>query len=186
MLLSTPLFDRIVGTPDSNPDRKAAVLPAGCRRVPERRAAARLAYGQRAQICRDRGKKAGVWDTVMLQDISTNGIGLLSNDPMPIGDTFVLKITGRDGHVIRIRSKVERCEKGGFGQSAFAIGAVFEQVIAEQPLRINDEPCGAEQWKQDTPSDAPALLAGTAGLVSRAFRAASHWMRKADDFSSAE
>jgi hypothetical protein len=197
MLISIQLFDRITGISDET-SRRATVLPVGCRRMPERRQAARLAYGHRTQLCRDGGKKAGVWDTVMMQDISVKGIGYISDEPMTIGETFVLKLLDKEGQTIRIRCKVTRCEAGGFGQSAFLVGASFEQVI-QHVLRVNDDDgeTGFEVRSVETgaacvtvASDSTRLK--TAGVAMA--RAAvgllkavdpSQWIRRDDDFSSA-
>jgi hypothetical protein len=198
MLLSTQLFDRIVGTPgQTNLDsqRKATVLPVGCRRVAERRTNGRVAYGQRTQICRDSGKKAGVWETVMLQDISIKGVGTLCDEPMPLGETFVLKLTAKDGENIRIRCKVQRCEPGGFGNTAFLMGATFEHVIQQEVLRLNDDEGDEPADEHDVPADADAVTAGdmAAGRKSVMARAAAglrravdptQWLRKSDDFGS--
>ena len=205
MLLSTQLFDRIVGMSSphaKDPQHKPTVLPAGCRRVPERRAAARLAYGHRTQICRDSGAKAGVWDTVMLQDISVKGIGYLCDDPMERGDTFVLKLTDKDGETIRIRCKVNRCEQGGFGNTAYMLGATYEQVIQQQVLRVNedewDKPAGSMVVQPEaepvTESREPAGIKTAGAALARAAvnlfkavdprKAALPWARRSDDFSS--
>jgi hypothetical protein len=199
MLLSTQLFDRIVGmSRPTNPDqqRKATVLPVGCRRVSERRAGGRIAYGQRTQLCRDGGKKAGLWETVMLQDISINGIGSLCDEAMGVGETFILKLTDKEGEIIRIRCKVERCEPGGFGNTAFLMGATFEHIIQQQVLRVNDDDSDEPAGENDVTADAEAVTGGPegAGRKSVVARAAaslrravdpSQWLRKSDDFSSA-
>jgi hypothetical protein len=199
MLLSSQLFDRIVGMSDST-GRQATVLPVGCRRAPERRQVARMAFGQRSQICRDQGKKAGVWETIMVQDISPKGIGFICHDSIDAGHTFMVKLTDSQGETIRIRCKVARCERGGFGNTAFQLGATFEQVIQKQVLRINDDEETQPRWQDQTPVDAEPVTAGessrlknTGGAITRAavsflkavdpIRAASNWMRKADDFS---
>jgi hypothetical protein len=207
MLLSNQMFDRIVGISSSHakdPQQKATVLPAGCRKVPERRVAARMAYGHRTQICRDSGEKAGEWDTVMLQDISNKGIGFLCDDPMQPGNTFVLKLTDKEGETIRIRCKVHRCEQGGFGNTAYLVGATFEQVIQRQVLRVNDDEPDEQLWQTDPlpaaeteavehsgePSGlktAGAAMARAAVSLLRAVdprRAALPWARRSDDFSS--
>jgi hypothetical protein len=194
MLLSTQLFDRIVGMSGSHvsdPHRKQTVLPVGCRRVPERRNATRMAYGHRTQICCDSGKKAGVWDTVMLQDISLNGIGCLCHEPMDIGGTFVLKLSDKEGETIRIRCKVQRCERGGFGNTAYLVGSTFEQVIQRQEMRLNDEefetPVRQEEIHAEPEAATTANESGGLRTMARAavnlFKS-SLWMRKSDDFSS--
>jgi hypothetical protein len=203
MLLTNQLFDRIVGMSGqtaTDPNHKATVLPAGCRRVPERRQAARLAYGHRTQICLDGGKRAGVWDTVMLQDISIKGIGYLCHEPMEMGQTFVLKLMDKDGETIRIRCKVSRCERGGFGNTAYLLGATYEQVIEQQVLRVNEDERDETLWEAESPAEAePAMLAtggsktGSSAMARvaagflRAFdptRVAGLWARKSDDYSS--
>jgi hypothetical protein len=204
MLLSNQMFDRIVGLsgPD-DPDgqRKATVLPAGCRRAAERRSTTRLAFGHRSQICCDNGPKAGRWETVMLQDISSQGIGCLCQEPRETGTTFVIKLTDKEGETIRIRCRVRRCERGGFGNTAFMVGATFEQVIQQLQLRVNDDVGDARCWQDsaDPSVELASLGRATVGVrsggsaVSRVaahlfkvvdpFRAASQWMRRFDDFS---
>jgi hypothetical protein len=204
MLLSTQLFDRIVGnsgSSEASDQRKATVLPAGCRRAVERRSARRLAFGHRSQICRDSGKKAGVWDTVMLQDISQQGIGCISEDGIDTGSTFVLKLVDKDNQTIRIRCKVCRCERGGFGNTAHLIGATFEHVIEQAPLRVNDEASDVQRWQDAAEAEANAVAVGQAADAGRSggsamarvaaqflravdpLRAASLWKRRSDDFS---
>jgi PilZ domain len=194
MLLSTQLFDRIVGlsgSQASDAHRKQTVLPVGCRRVPERRSATRMAYGHRTQICCDGGKKAGVWDTVMLQDISLSGIGCLCHQPMDIGGTFVLKLADKDGESIRIRCKVQRCERGGFGNTAYLVGSTFEQVIQQQEMRLNDDEYDMPVRQEEVQTEPEIVMAASesSGLRTMARVAvnlfkASLWMRKSDDFSS--
>jgi len=201
MLLSSQLFDRIVGMSDSTA-RQTTVLPAGVRKAPEKRQATRMAFGRRSQICRDHGKNAGVWETVMVQDISTKGIGFICHDSIDPGTTFMLKLSDADGETIRIRCKVQRCERGGFGNTAFQIGASFEQVIQKHVIRVNDDDEQTKPgWQESTPANAePVPAADSSGLkhargaMARAavsflkavdpIRAASSlWVRKADDFS---
>jgi hypothetical protein len=200
MLLSSQLFDRIMGMSDST-GRQATVLPVGCRRAPERRRVPRMAFGQRSQICRDLGENAGVWETVMVQDISPKGVGFICHDSIDPGHTFMLKLTDTDGQTIRIRCKVQRCERGGFGNTAFLIGSTFEQVIQKQILQVNDDEEETKpRWQDPTPTDAEPVLAAESsslkharGAVARAavnflkavdpLRVASLWTRKADDFS---
>jgi len=201
MQLSTQLFDRIVGISSSREqDRRGTVLPAGCRKAPERRQATRIAFGQRTLICRDSGPTAGVWETVMLQDISQRGVGFLSDEPLPAGETFMLKLTDKEGESIRIRCEIKRCERGGFGGTAFMVGAEFQQVIANQPLRVTNEDGEESPTAEAAASQAaaaavqampqPAGLRSAGAAVARAaasfLRAVdpSQWMRKEDDFSS--
>jgi hypothetical protein len=195
MMLSPQLFDRIVGISSSREsDHKGTVLPAGCRRAPERRQAARIAFGQRTLICRDSGPAAGVWQTVMLQDISQRGIGFLSDEPIPGGQTFMLKLTDKEGDTLRIRCIIRRCERGGFGGTAFLAGAEFQQVIAYQPIRVTDE-----KGEEEIPGGSPlngAVQADEATVGTSAARGTSvmarlrslvdpsQWLRKSDDFSS--
>jgi hypothetical protein len=195
MMLSPQLFDRIVGISTcKEPDQKGTVLPAGCRRAPERRQAARIAFGRRTLICRDSGRTAGVWETVMLQDISERGIGFLSDEPIQNGQTFMLKLTDKEGDTLRIRCGIMRCERGGFGGTAFLVGAEFQQVITNQPIRVTDE-----NGEEETFGSAPANNLGAteaeeteAAVPSRgtsvmarllSFVDPSQWMRKSDDFS---
>jgi hypothetical protein len=197
MLLSSQLFDRIVGMSDSTA-RQATVLPVGCRRAADKRQVARIAFGQRSQICLDRGKNAGVWETVMVQDISPKGIGFLCHEAVDHGNTFMLKLTDSQGETIRIRCRVQRCERGGFGNTAFLVGATFEQVIQKQVLRVNDDEETKTHWQHSAPVDAEAAVEASAlktagGAVARAaasffravdpLRVAALWTRKADDFS---
>lgn len=195
-MLSQQMFDRIVGHSDEI-GRHATVLPAGCRRAPDRRNVARVSYGQRTQIRRDRGKNAGAWETVLVKDISTKGIGFLCDDPMEPGDTFVLKLTDKQEQLIRIRCRIERCERGGFGSTSFMLGALFQQMIQEAPLRVNDDEGNQPRWQEEAVEEQPeAAMAGPAmkkkpaGPVTRAVRFLrgavdpSQWARRSDDYSS--
>ncbi len=190
MLLSSQLFDRIVGS-TGEAGCPATVLPVGCRRAPERRQVSRMAFGQRTQICRDRGPNAGVWQTVMMKDISIKGIGFLCDDPMDQGDTFMLKLSDKESHSIRIRCKIERCERGGFGSTSFLLGATFQQVIQQAPIHLNDDEDGSPRWQESTAAGTlvhasagiPAMKPPREGPITRVVKAASLWMRKADDFS---
>ncbi len=203
MVLSTQLFDRIVGISTSRePDRKATVLPVGCRKAPERRSATRIAFGQRTLICRDSGPHAGAWETVMLQDISIRGIGFLCPEPMPPGQTFMMKLTDREGETIRIRCVARRSERGGFGGTSFMIGAEFQQLIVHQPIRVTNEngddahDAHGEEIAPAVPSPTvdeltePAPARQRSSAMSRAAAcllkavAPSQWLRKDDDFSS--
>jgi hypothetical protein len=195
MQLSSQLFDRIVGM-SSEAGRPATVLPVGCRRAPERRSMSRLAFGQRTQICRDAGPKAGVWETVLVKDISTQGIGILCDEQIQPGQTFMLKLSDKTGQTIRIRCKTSRCEKGGFGNTSYMLGATFEQVIAQQQLRLNEDERDTQTWQDQTPTTEPAETitgdgnarksAGTMARVAASLLRAvdpSQWLRRADDYS---
>jgi hypothetical protein len=190
MILSSQLFDRIVGNV-AETGRSATVLPVGCRKAPERRQASRLAFGHRTQICRDRGNNAGVWQTVMVKDISPLGIGFLCDDPLNIGDTFMLKLTDKESHTIRIRCKIERCERGGFGSTSYLLGARFEQVIQQAPIYVNEDEGAIPRWNETESSgqvvqavaETPTIKSPRVGPITRVVMAASSWMRKADDFS---
>jgi PilZ domain len=190
MQLSSQMFDRIVGNA-GEAGRSATVLPAGCRKAAERRQATRLAFGQRSQICRDRGTNAGVWQTVMVKDISVLGIGFLCDDALTIGDTFMLKLTDKESHAIRIRCKIERCERGGFGNTSYLLGAIFQQVIQQAAIRVNDDEGETPRWQESqstgqlvhAAAEAPTMKPARVGPITRVVKAASLWMRKADDFS---
>jgi hypothetical protein len=190
MLLSSQLFDRIVGSAQDAAGTPT-VLPVGCRRAPERRQVSRMAFGQRTQICRDGGPAAGIWQTVLVKDISPKGIGFLCDDPMSIGDTFMLKLSDKESHTIRIRCKIERCERGGFGSTCYMLGASFQQVIQQAPIHVNDDEGEGTAWQAiEFPGRmVPANATEAAGKppregpITRAVKAASNWMRKADDFS---
>lgn len=134
MELTEEYFQRLVGTAALSADAadtEGPVLPAGCRRVVERRTHARLPLGKRARIRTLRGQQAGLWQTVMVQDISLNGIGLLCDEPMAAEDVFILHLPDTDDQIVQIRCTVKRCESGGFGGVSFVIGAGYEQVIEE-------------------------------------------------------
>ena len=195
MLLSMQMFDRIAGL-SQGVARDNTVLPVGCRRAPERRQASRIAYGYRTQICRDSGPKAGVWDTVMLRDISVSGVGYLCHEPMNRGDTFVLKLLDKEGQTIRIRCSVSRCEAGGFGNAAFLLGACFEQVV-QQILRVNEDENATQLPAEIIKTDAAPVKQPIGHRLSKIAAAAMGFLRavdpvrltaqlmhRADDFSS--
>jgi hypothetical protein len=128
MELTPELFERITGTsvpPQQAPAAGDAVLPVGARRVSDLRSTVRLGMGKRAKICPIRGAQAGVWQTVMMQDISVGGVGILCDEPMEIGDQFVLHVQDTQDQTVPLKCKVCRCEPGGFGGVSFVIGAQF-------------------------------------------------------------
>jgi hypothetical protein len=199
MHMSQELFERIVGTHSLGTPGKAAVLPVGCRRAPERRKAVRVAIGKRTQIRRDSGSGAGNWATVMVRDISVGGLALLSEDEVGIGETFVVRLPQRDGKMARIRCATRRCEPGGFGGTAFLVGASFEQVIEEPSIRLNEDDGQPADW--DVNSECAAVAPESAGKKavgpykprSGFMRVAAHflkvvnptqWIHRQDDFSS--
>ena len=201
MVLTTQLFDRIVGIAASSEQQhdQKAVLPVGCRRAAEKRDATRFTLGQRAVICRDSGPKTGIWDTVMLKDISLKGIGFFCHEVMNPGDTFMLKLADRQGQSIRIRCAIRRCEAGGIGGVAFRIGATFEQLIQQLELRLNDDDDDLEKtgradgWQKqeavevDSQCIAIAPTRFTVAKVAASFfktMGPANWLRKRDDYSS--
>jgi hypothetical protein len=193
MQLSSQLMDRILGV-SGETGRNATVLPVGCRRAPERRQVARMAFGQRTQIRRDQGAKAGTWESIMVQDISPKGIGFMCDEPLEPGETFMLKLMDREENTIRIRCTVQRCERGGYGQVAFMLWALFLQVIHQTPLQLNEDDPDGQVPVEAMPSGArsPLVKPAHCGMARVAVnflkavdpvRAASRWMSRADDFS---
>jgi hypothetical protein len=117
---------------------------------------------------------------------------------MTPGQSFILKLNEQEGETIRIRCGVQRCERGGFGGTAYLVGASFLQIIVHQPIRVTNED-GEESLETDsapmgkTPQrtkpagkgirTAGAAMARAAVGLLRAVDPA-HWLRKSDDFSS--
>jgi hypothetical protein len=165
MELTLELFERLVGTAAPTieaSDAGGPVLPAGCRQVTERRTSARLALGKRARIRTLRGNQAGLWQTVMVQDVSLSGIGLLCDEPMAADDVFLLHLPDIRDQIVQIRCTVKRCESGGFGGVSFVVGAGYEQVIAEGDMNLNtiSDPTFAESPQARRPI---ALVPSQAG-----------------------
>ncbi len=199
MVLPTQMLERITGTHEPlHQTTKAAVLPVGCRRRVERRQSPRIAFGKRSQISRDKGPFAGKWETVLLKEISQGGIGLLTQTPFSVGDTFIMKLPQSDGAEMRIRCATRRCEAGGFGGVSFLVGASFEQVIEESEICVNDDHDGPpSHWEEPSqaaerphnsnihPTNAKSAAASFAKAAMNLLKAASHFTHRHDDFSSA-
>jgi PilZ domain len=151
MELTPEQFERIAGVPvPPSPAQKAAdkndaVLPVGARRVSDLRAAARIGLGKRAKIRTMRGEQAGIWQTVIVQDISVTGVGILGDESMEAGDQFILHLQDTQDQTVPLKCNVCRCEPGGFGGVSFMIGAQFGSADEEIPA-----PTGAVEEMMDS------------------------------------
>ena len=96
----------------------AATTPAG---ADERRRHPRVALGQRGQV-RSAG---GPWQTVLIRDLSADGVGLHAEAPMAPGRPFVLRLRGPGELVAHQPCVVRWCDRGGFETVAYFIGAAF-------------------------------------------------------------
>ena len=137
----------------------------------DRRRAPRLPVGKRARM---RPLDRGVWDTVLLRDISAHGAGCLCAAPLPVRARFVLEVSDSAGEPVRLQCVTRRCEPGGYGRTGFVIGGLFEAMLdgddADEPARGS----GSAQWR--------GRLSSVASLMSPA-RLRLRFQRQ-DDHSS--
>ena len=162
------MFERVMGMAAGGEGGgpKGTILPAGCRRAGERRQVVRQTFGRRGQIARDAGKQAGRWQTVMVQDVSTNGVGIVSDEAIPVGQTLVLKLKDAAEQPLRVRCIVRRCEAGGYGGAAYLVGAEYQQILQESPLTVREDEPEHPAVNGSTPDEAtgrPAHPGGTGG-----------------------
>ena len=115
MQLAQGLFQDITGRPDHGP------YPL----KDERRVSPRIPIGMRGKI-RTQNQTSDAWPvTVMVRDISRQGIGLLTTDEISPGKEFMLKLRIKDEGAVQIPCIVTRCERGGLGETHFVLGAMF-------------------------------------------------------------
>ena len=89
----------------------------------ERRRHERVALGQRGQV---RPAGGGAWQTVLIRDLSIDGVGLQAEGPIAKGRPLVLRLTGPSGAVAEVPCVVRWCEPGGFlNAAAYHVGAAF-------------------------------------------------------------
>ena len=152
MQLSSDLFDRIVGThgagtaperlvPSPGSDesgetpastRPSIIMPAGAR-VVERRHVRRTRFGQRVKMCLEAELSIGLWDTVMLQDISVAGLSYLSERWQDLNTAVHVTVGDRTGTPVRLRCVVRRCERGGMGGVCYTVGVTFDALLSDIP-----------------------------------------------------
>ena len=111
MPLATPTLAQLTGS-DGRP------TPAG----DDRRRHARVPMGTRAQ-CRFIGTRA--WRTVLVRDLSADGVGLQHDEPLAKGQPLVIRLPGPAGGLAELPCVVRWCEPGGFLHAGFLIGAAF-------------------------------------------------------------
>ena len=88
----------------------------------DRRRQARVSFGQRGQV-RLGGERD--WATVLVRDLSLDGVGLQTDAPLDAGRPLVLRLTGPGGAAAEVACVVVWCEPGGFLHAGFHVGATF-------------------------------------------------------------
>ncbi len=132
MVLTRKLFTEIVGV---DAESIAIFEPAGSRRKH-----IRVAFGSRARIYPLIEAPGQVGCPVLVRDISRCGIGFLFDEPMALGDEFVIHLPRIDREPVHIHSIVQRCVPGGSGGTQWAIGATFELVMnSTDPIELPSE-----------------------------------------------
>ena len=146
MCLTTEQVDRIATTEGQG--RRGPVMPAGCRRGPERRQEVRRTIGTRAMICRQAPDGTDRSDTVLVGDLSTTAVGFLSENKMAVGEWFVLGLRDGDGRAIKIRCRVRNSERGGFGGTGFLVAAEFVEKVVN-PMTVREDDVAVRPAKSD-------------------------------------
>jgi hypothetical protein len=68
--------------------------------------------------------------TARIRRISVQGIGLLHQQAMEVGEEFTLLLPRQDRSPVTVRCSAVRCEAGGDG--LYRIGAVFNAVLSDE------------------------------------------------------
>ncbi len=185
MQLSSELFERIVGIVSPAQAAPAAgdvVSPAGSR-VMDRRGATRIPFGARAKITYENPEHAGVTETVMLQDISVQGISFVSADWIALEEVLVVSLKDQQDQELRLRCKVQRCEQGGYGGVSYVIGTNFLELVENNP-----EQSGATVASSKKPAPrkrrASAPPAGISGRLKKLNPLRLFGSRNFDDFTA--
>ena len=81
-----------------------------------------MPLGQRGQVRPADGRE---WQTVLIRDLSEDGVGFQADTAMVKGRPLVLRMTGRGGAVVDLPCGVRWCEPGGFMHAGFDVGAAL-------------------------------------------------------------
>ena len=182
MQLSSELFERIVGMAapaDAPPAAGDVVAPAGSRQQ-DRRTATRIPFGARAKIIFENPEQAGLTDTVMLQDISVQGVSFVSAEWIAIDEILVVHLKDQNNKEVPIRCKVQRCEPGGYGGVSYIVGTTFEEILDKSPAET-PAAAGASPKKKIARKRRQAAPSG--GLLKK-LNPLRFFGRNFDDFST--
>src|SRR5271155_2735220 len=132
----------------------------------DRRGATRIPFGARAKITYENPEQAGLTDTVMLQDISVQGVSFVSSEWIALEEVLVVYLKDQSDQELRFRCKVQRCEQGGYGGVSYIIGTTFQELLENSPghsAAAVAAPASAKKIAQRKrrPAAPPAGFAGT-------------------------
>jgi putative transposase len=185
--LSSELFERIVGIAapaQAAPAAGDVVSPAGSR-VMDRRGATRIPFGARAKITYENPEQAGITETVMLQDISVQGISFVSADWIALEEVLVVYLKDQQDQELRLRCKVQRCEQGGYGGVSYVIGTNFLELVENAPGQSTSAAAPASSKKSASRKRRPsAPPAGISGRLKKLNPLRLFGSRNFDDFTA--
>ncbi|MGD0461207.1 MAG: PilZ domain-containing protein [Tepidisphaeraceae bacterium] len=123
MELSLEAYEEITGT---------SPLPPVEADGSDRRKHRRMPFGFRATIQPMRKGVEGPPTVVMVRDISLTGIGVLHEEAIKQGTSFVIEFKGSRDRPVKIRCTAVRCEQGGMGGTQYVIGATFDELLTKE------------------------------------------------------
>jgi hypothetical protein len=107
-----------------------ADLRLGCFE-PEQRRGKRFRVGRRGRLlCPAPAAGQPAEASVLVRDVSAEGVGIVHTEPLAVGHLFVLVLTTRAGREVRLACRIVRCERAAGGGIACLIGA---RVVACLP-----------------------------------------------------
>src|SRR4051812_14658136 len=80
---------------------------------PERRRDLRVQFRVEAQICPWKKNKQGEPFTIQIEDFSPGGVGISHNEPLPIGNEYLLRVPRVDMEELVVLLSVVRCRPLG-------------------------------------------------------------------------
>lgn len=126
MELPAALFQDITGVPASSVNPK----------IDERPVANWVFLGQKTILLRNPAAGDAAC-SARIRRISVQGIGLLHDHPIPVGEEFTMLLPRPDRQPVTVRCAAVRCEEGGDG--IFRVGAVYTAVLSDEYSNTSHE-----------------------------------------------
>jgi hypothetical protein len=97
---------------------------------------------------------------VLVRELSSTGVGLVSPEPMVPGEEFLLRLPANDGE-LAIRCQAVRCEQAGNGSRIYTIGAAYRQVVDLAASGDLSRPQATGRWAPNQLRETAHPAAGT-------------------------
>jgi len=94
---------------------------------PERRRDLRVKFRVEAQICPWKKNKQGEPFTIQIEDFSPGGVGISHNEPLAIGNEYLLRVPRVDMEELVVLLSVVRCRP--IGDGTFHVGMELSSVM---------------------------------------------------------